>query len=237
MAADQITLTAETGRPIGSRSSRRLRTEGKVPAVVYGAGTDPTAIAVTWSDLRAALVTDAGMNALITLDVDGDERLTIVKDMQRHPVRRDVTHVDFIVIDRDKPIDVDVPIVLAEVEGDHLKGLVVDQNLFAVAVSAKPGTIPNEFVIDLGPLTVDEPIRAGQIELPDGVELLTDPEDALVVASVPMSEEELLADIEEVAGDVDEPEDEEAAAEGEDGAEAEGGDDAEAAAGEGGEEA
>ena len=56
MAADQITLTAETGRPIGSRSSRRLRAEGKVPAVVYGAGSEPTAIAVQWSDLRAALI-------------------------------------------------------------------------------------------------------------------------------------------------------------------------------------
>lgn len=231
MAADQITLTAETGRPIGSRSSRRLRAEGKVPAVVYGADTDPTAIAVAWSDLRAALITDAGMNALITLDVDGDERLTIVKDMQRHPVRRNVTHVDFIVIDRDKPIDVDVPIVLAETEDDHLKGLVIDQNMFMLAVSAKPGTIPNEFVVDLGPLTVDEPIRAGQIELPPGVELLTDPEDAIVVASVPMSEEELLADVDDQAGDVDEPGDE---AESD---EAEAGDDAEAAADEDGEEA
>ncbi len=144
MAADQITLTAETGRPVGSRSSRRLRAEGKVPAVVYGAGTDPTAIAVRWSDLRAALITDAGMNALITLDVDGDERLTIVKDMQRHPVRRDVTHVDFIVIDRNKAIDVDVPVVLEDTEGDNLAGLVVDQQLFSLAISAKPGSIPNE---------------------------------------------------------------------------------------------
>ncbi len=230
MAADQITLTAETGRPIGSRSSRRLRREGKVPAVVYGADSEPTAIAVQWSDLRSALITEAGMNALITLDVDGDERLTIVKDMQRHPVRRDVTHVDFIVIDRNKAIEVDVPVVLADTEDDHLKGLVVDQNLFSVTVSAKPGAIPNEFVVDLAPLSVDEPIRAGQIELPEGVELLTDPEDALVVASLPMSEEALQADVDAEAGDVDTAGDD-------DGAEAEGGDDAEAAADEGGEEA
>lgn len=233
MAADQITLTAETGRPIGSRSSRRLRREGRVPAVVYGADTEPTAIAVQWSDLRAALITEAGMNALITLDVDGDERLTIVKDMQRHPVRRDVTHVDFIVIDRNKAIEVEVPVVLAETEDDHLKGLVIDQNLFAVTVSAKPGTIPNEFLIDLAPLTVDEPIRAGQIELPEGVELLTDPEDAVVVASLPMSEEALQADVADQAGDVDTAgEDDDA-----EGETAEGGDDAEAAADEGGEEA
>ena len=233
MAADQITLTAETGRPIGSRSSRRLRREGKVPAVVYGADSEPTAIAVQWSDLRAALITDAGMNALITLDVDGDERLTIVKDMQRHPVRRDVTHVDFIVIDRNKAIEVEVPVVLAETEDDHLKGLVIDQNLFSVTVSAKPGTIPNEFLVDLAALTVDDPIRAGQIELPEGVELLTDPEDALVVASLPMSEEALQADVDAEAGDVDTPGDDDDA----EGEAAEGGDDAEAAADEGGEEA
>ncbi|HSP02743.1 MAG TPA: 50S ribosomal protein L25 [Acidimicrobiales bacterium] len=237
MAADQIILTAETGRPTGSRSSRRLRAEGKIPAVVYGLDTEPKPIAVEWSELRAALVTDAGMNALIDLDVDGEKKLTMVYDMQRHPVRRDVTHVDFILIDVNKTIDVDVPIVLAESDDDHLKGLVIDQNLFMLTVSAKPGTIPNEFLVDLAPLSVDEPIRAGQIELPDGVELLTDPEDAVVVASVPMSEEELLADVEDLAGDVDEPGEGEEAAEGEEGAEAEGGDDAEASADEGGEEA
>lgn len=224
MAVEQIILTAETGRPIGSRPARRLRHQGKIPAVVYGADTEPTAIAVDWSALRAALTTDAGMNALITLDVGGEEKLTIVWDMQRHPVRRDVTHVDFIVIDRDKPIDVDVRIVLEGMEGDNLKGLVVDQNLFMLAVSAKPGTIPNEFLVDLAALTVDEPIRAGDLDLPAGVELRTDPEEAVVVASVPMSEEELLADVEEIAGEEAlaetqeaalEAEGEEAAAEGE----------------------
>jgi large subunit ribosomal protein L25 len=234
MAADQITLTAETGRPIGSRSSRRLRLQGKVPAVVYGADTEPTAIAVEWSALRSALVTEAGMNALITLDVDGDERLTIVKDMQRHPVRRDVTHVDFIVIDRNKAIDVDVPIVLEDTEGDHLAGLVVDQQLFSLPISAKPGTIPNELVVSAANLTLDEPIRVGDITLPEGVELNIDPDEAIVTASVPQ------VDLPE-PGEGEEGEEGEAAegeaAEGADDAEAEGGDDAEAAADEGGEEA
>lgn len=231
MAADQITLTAETGRPIGSRSSRRLRTEGKVPAVVYGADTEPTAISVQWSDLRAALITDAGMNALITLDVDGDERLTIVKDMQRHPVRRDVTHVDFIVIDRNKAIDVDVPIVLEDTEGDHLAGLVVDQQLFSLAISAKPGSIPNELVVSAAKLTLDEPVRVGDIDLPEGVELNADPEEAIVTASVPQ------VDLPE-PGEGDEADEAEGeTAEGDDAADAEGGDDAEAAADEGGEEA
>lgn len=226
--ADQLTLQASTDRAIGSRSSRRLRKEGKVPAVVYGAGDPPTSVAVEWSALRAALTTPAGMNALITLQFNDDERLTIVKDMQRDPVRRDVTHVDFIIIDRSKPLDVEVPVTLENTDGDHLKELVVDQQLFSLPISALPGSIPNEFVVDCTDLTLDEPIRAGSIDLPEGVELNLDPEEAIVTANVPHveipepSEDEELAEGEEGAEGA-----EGEAAEGDEGAEAsEGGDDA-----------
>ena len=187
--ADQITLSAATGRTTGSSESRRLRAAGRIPAVVYGADIEPTAVAVEWSALRAALTTDAGMNALITLDIDGDEKLTIVKDMQRDPIRRDVTHVDFITIDRNIALDVDVPLSLTGLDdADHLKDLVVDQTMFSLPVSAKPGSIPNELTVDVEALTLDEPIRAGDITLPAGVELNCDPEDAIVIASVPVVE-------------------------------------------------
>ena len=215
--ADQLTLPASTDRAIGSRSSRRLRREGKVPAVIYGAGDPPTPIAVEWSDLRAALTTPAGMNALITLEFDGDTRLTIVKDMQRDPVRRDVTHVDFIIIDRTKPLDVDVPIVLENTDADHLKELVVDQQLFSLPISALPGSIPNELIVDCTNLTLDDPIRAESIALPEGVELNVDPEEAIVTASVPVVEIPEPVEGEEGEGE-----------EGAEGEAAEGGDDAEA---------
>lgn len=215
MAADLLTLTANTDRAIGSRSSRRLRKEGKVPAVVYGAGDPPTPISVEWSDLRAALTTPAGMNALITLEFNDDERLTIVKDMQRDPVRRDVTHVDFIIIDRNVALQVEVPIVLENTDGDHLKELVVDQQMFALPISALPGSIPNELIVDCTDLTLDDPIRAESVTLPSGVELDVDPEEAIVTASVPVVE-------------IPEP------VEGEEGEDAEG---AEGEAGEGGDDA
>ena len=229
--ADQITLTAATDRTIGSRSSRRLRKEGKIPAVIYGAGDDPTPIAVEWSDLRAALTTPAGMNALITLEFDDTERLTIVKDMQRHPVRRDITHVDFVIIDRDVAIDVDVPVVLEGTDADHLKELVVDQQLFTLAVSAKPGSIPNELVVDCSGLTLDEPIRAGSIELPAGVELNVDPEEAIVTASIPHVELPEPGEGEE--GEGEEGDEGDAAAAGDEGAEAS---DGESSSDEGGDE-
>lgn len=215
--ADLLTLTANTDRAIGSRSSRRLRKEGKVPAVVYGAGDPPTSIDVEWSELRAALTTPAGMNALITLQFNDDERLTIVKDMQRDPVRRDVTHVDFIIIDRNVALQVEVPIVLENLDGDHLKELVIDQQLFALPISALPGSIPNEIVVDCTALTLDDPIRAESITLPSGVELDVDPEEAIVTASVQVVELPEPAEGEEGED-----------AEGADGEAAEGGDAAEA---------
>lgn len=223
--ADLLTLTAETDRAIGSRSSRRLRKEGKIPAVIYGAGDPPTPIAVEWSALRAALTTPAGFNALITLEFGDTERLTIVKDMQRHPVRRDVTHVDFIIIDRSKPLDVDVPVILENADADHLKELVVDQQLFSLPVSSLPGSIPNEFVIDCTTLTLDDPIRADSIELPSGVELNVDPDEPIVIASVPHVELPEPAEGEELE------EGEEPEVEGEEGEAAEGGDDTEASEG------
>lgn len=231
MASDQITLTAETGRPTGTRSSRRMRREGSIPGVVYGLGTEPKAVSVAWSELRAALTTDAGMNALIDLEVDGQRQLTMVQDMQRHPVRREVTHVDFILVDVNKTVDIDVPIVLEGTEGENLAGLVVDQQLFSLPVSAKPGAIPNEIVVSLAALTVDDPVRVSDIDLPEGVELNVDPEDAVVTASVPQVD--LPEDAEGADGETEG--DDTAEAEG-DAAQAEGGDDAEAAA-EGGEEA
>ena len=115
MATDEIVLPAETGRPTGSPASRRLRTEGKVPGVVYGQGGDPVAVSVEWRQLRQALTTDAGLNALINIEIDGDRQLSIVKDLQRDPVRREVVHVDFLRISRDVAIEVEVPLSLIHI--------------------------------------------------------------------------------------------------------------------------
>src|SRR5262245_21183796 len=133
--AEITSLKAETGRVLGSAASRRLRAQGKVPAVVYGAGVEPTSVAVEWRELRLALTTDKGLNAVIELDIDGDSHPTIVKDMQRHLVRRDILHVDFLVVERNKPVDADVPIQL---EGEAEKVLqqqgVVEQTLHLLTI-------------------------------------------------------------------------------------------------------
>lgn len=218
----EITLQAETGRTTGSRASGRLRASGKVPATVYGLGKDPQSIAVVWRELRAALVTEAGFNALIDLHVDGAKGdLVIVKDFQRHPVRRDVLHVDFLRVDADVEVTVEVPIVLhGEAHDVLVNDGQIDQALHHLGVNAKPGDIPNEISIDISGMKLGDAIRIGDIQLPVGVTTDSDPEDAIVTASAALE-----ADLGE------EPEAEEGA-EGEDGEGADGeGGDAEASGG------
>jgi large subunit ribosomal protein L25 len=172
-----ISLTATTGRAIGTGPSRRVRTEGQVPGVVYGLESEAVAVTVPWPDLRRALSTDAGQNALIELDIDGSTYLSIVTELQRHPVRRDVIHVDFLRIDPDKPLSVDVPIVLSGRSEalEHRKGM-VDQIMYTLTVLARPGGIPNQIEIGTS-LTV------GELPLPDGVTTPIDTDEPVAMGS------------------------------------------------------
>jgi large subunit ribosomal protein L25 len=168
-----------------------LRAEGKVPATVYGLGGDAVTVSVNWRDLRQALTTEAGMNALINLQVDGHEsELTIVKELQRHPIKRSVLHIDFLRVSRDVAIEVEVPIVLlGEAEQVTREGGTVDQALFQLTISAKPGSIPNELTVDISGLTIGDAVRVGDITLPEGVETEVDAEEPVVIGSAPQAEE------------------------------------------------
>src|SRR3954464_5102752 len=109
----EITLPAHSGRTTGTRPSKRMRADGKVPATVYGLGGESVSVSVDWRALRHALTTDAGMNALITLEIDGHaSELTIVKEMQRHPTKRNALNIDCLRVSGDVAIEGDVPIIL-----------------------------------------------------------------------------------------------------------------------------
>jgi large subunit ribosomal protein L25 len=228
--AEIIKLTATPRTAQGTRPSRRLRAEGKIPGVIYGMGSDPKPVTVPWRELRAALVTEQGLNAVIHLELDGDSNPTLVKDMQRHPVRRDVLHVDFLRVDLDKEVEVEVQIVL---EGEALKitqadGM-VEQTLNALLVSAKPDAIPPQITVDISGLEIGDAIRVGDLQLPAGVETPVDPEEPIVSGQHGITAEDLETDA--VAAAPEEAEEgEEAEGEAAEGGDAEGGD-AEAAEG------
>ena len=174
----EITLTATPRTPKGTRTARRLRGEGKVPGVLYGMGADAVPLTVEWRELRAALVTEQGLNAVIHIEVDGEKTPTLVKDMQRHPVRRNVLHIDFIRVDLDKPVDVEVSISLeGEAEAVSREGGVVDQVLLALHITAKPSDIPSGLSVDISGLEIGEALRVGDIVLPAGVTTSVDAEE------------------------------------------------------------
>jgi large subunit ribosomal protein L25 len=196
----EITVTADTGRPTGSRASGRLRAEGKVPGVVYGLGKDPVSVAVVWRDLRHALVGDAGLNALIDLHVGDGSELVMVKELQRHPVRRDVLHVDFLRVSRDQVLTVDVPVNLTGEATQVLSNEgVVDHMLYTLSITAKPADIPNEFVVDISDLALGDVIRVSDLALPPGVTTTVDLDEPVVTTSVASAIEEPEPEVEEGA--------------------------------------
>ena len=182
----EIVLEAEVGRPLGSRATRRLRTEGKIPGVVYGHGTDPVSVAVVARDLRVALSGESGSNTLLSLKAGDQTFLTLAREMQRHPVRGTVVHVDFQIVRRDEIIAAEVPITLTgeALEVHHGEGL-VDQQLFTLPVRAKPADIPTVIEIDVSDLTIGAALRIADLKLPAGVTTDLDDEVAVVVGQPP----------------------------------------------------
>jgi len=165
----QLQLVADPTRETGTGPSGRLRREGQVPAVIYGLGIDPVAVSVPWRELRRCLITDAGTNAIINLDVAGTKYLSMVKEIQRHPVRRDVIHVDFLKVDPDKPVTVEVPVAL-EGEARKVAALpgMVDQQLFKIQVAALPVAIPSVVHVDISELEIGQVITVSAVPMPAG---------------------------------------------------------------------
>jgi large subunit ribosomal protein L25 len=190
-------LIAEAGRTTGSAESRRIRREDRIPAVVYGKGMEPISISVNRRDLRVALSGTAGMNTILDLTVDGTVYPSIVKDMQRHPVRRTVAHVDFIQIDLSEEITVSVPVRLeGEAKQVAMNNGLVDQQMMEIQIRTTPRSIPDELVIDISDMTVDTVITVADVPLPNGV-VAVSAEDQTVVTAVTLR----VATDEPVAGD------------------------------------
>ena len=199
-----LVLNTEEKTTIGSRSSRRLRRDGKVPGVLYGLGQDPEIFSVDYGDLSGALTTDAGLNALIELSVNGTNQLSILKTLQRHPVKDEVIHVDFVRVDPKQELAVEVPIVLEGVakKVTDQNGM-VDQTMFSLSVLSLPDSIPNALTANVSELEINDAIRVSDVVLPEGVRTEVDPEEAIAVGTVTRSTMESMAAEEaaEIEGD------------------------------------
>ncbi len=179
----ELTLVAEANRVTGTRPSGRLRADSKIPAVVYGGGEAPLSVSVVRRDLRVALSGGHGSHALINLDVGGTNHLVMVKEMQRHPVRNDVIHVDFLRVSRDAAVSVEVVLTLVgEAHEVRLAGAKVEQQTFKLVLSGKPEDIPAEVAVDIAAMLPGQILRVGEIDLPAGVKVMTSEDEIVAVA-------------------------------------------------------
>jgi large subunit ribosomal protein L25 len=177
----ETTLVAEVGRETGSSDTRRLRSGGKIPAVVYGQGIDPLAIAVDSSEFRQALSGEQGLNTLLDLVAGEQHFLVLAREIQRHPVRGTVNHVDFQVVNRSQGVEVEVPLqVIGEALDVRHHDWEVDQQLFSIHVKAAPDRIPNSITVDISDLKVGGTVRVGDLVLPEGVEALQDAQTTVI---------------------------------------------------------
>ncbi len=196
------TLKTNVGRTTGSSESRRLITQDHIPAVIYGHGMTPVAITVERRELRAALSGPAGTNTILELQVGEHTYPAIVKELQRDPVKRHVRHVDFMQIDLTEEIVMAVPVRLTgTAKAVLVEGGLIDPTVDRIEVRAAANNIPNEILIDISHMGMDDVIRLSDIVLPKGVVALAEPELVIVTVLVTKVEAEVAVVAAPVGGD------------------------------------
>lgn len=169
-------IDAETRTEFGKGAARRTRRAGKIPAVLYGHGTDPQHLSLPELEFKR-IVRDQGRNAVVTINIDGAPQLALTKTVVQHPIRPYIEHVDLLVIRRGEKVVVDVTV---HITGDAAPGSFVTQELNSLEVEADVSSIPEYVDVSVEGLSIGTQLLAGSITMPANCELRTDPE-ALVV--------------------------------------------------------
>jgi large subunit ribosomal protein L25 len=186
---DQETLSAIRRVTSGSRPSRRLRRDGRVPGVVYGSDIDTVAIHVSERDLYSVLHTEAGMNAIIEVDVDGESVLTVAREIYRHPVKGDIEHLDFIQVSLDTEIEAEVAIDFIGIPfGVTEEGGIVQTIQPSITISALPNAIPSSIALDISAMNLHDTLIVADLPQIEGVTYVTEADYAVVTVSVPAAE-------------------------------------------------
>lgn len=171
----EVKLSAESRSEFGKGAARRLRRSNKVPAVLYGHGADPVHVTLPGHETMLAL---KNSNALLALDIDGKKQLALPKDVQRHATKGFIEHVDLLLVRSGEKVTVDIPL---HVVGSAQNGTVVTQEHTSLSIEVEATHIPQSIELDIDGAAEGTQITAGQITLPAGATLVTDPE-ALVLA-------------------------------------------------------
>ncbi|HEY5229755.1 MAG TPA: 50S ribosomal protein L25/general stress protein Ctc [Galbitalea sp.] len=172
--ADDNKLVAELRTTFGKGAARRIRATGKIPAVIYGHGTDPQHVTLPGHEVSLIL---RKANAVFDLDIAGKNQLALVKDVQKDPVRQIIEHIDLVIVRKGEKVTIDIPVHL---EGEALPGTQVLQDANTLSIEAEATNIPERLTVSIEGLGEGTHITASQVELPEGSTLISDP-DVLVV--------------------------------------------------------
>ena len=180
------TLSGSARDQAGKGAARSLRSSGRIPAVIYGHGREPQSLSIDTRELEKLLGHISAENTVIDLSVDGKSARTLIREIQRHPFKRQILHVDFQELVAGEKVTVRVPIVLMGVPaGVRVDGGILDQTMRELEVEVDPSNIPNHIEVDVTELTIGSSIHVGDLKLPEGVEVLEDDEASVCVVSAP----------------------------------------------------
>jgi large subunit ribosomal protein L25 len=190
-------LKVETRTDLGKGPNANLRKTGKVPAVCYGRDKKSISLAVESEDLLDIIKGPLGLNALIKLDGTEDDRTVFIQDIQKHPVDRNIVHVDFIHVDPSLPVQRNVRIVIEGKPEGAKTGGILQVTRRELLVESLPANIPEKIVVEVTPLEVGQSIHVEDLELPEGVKTIYDKNFTICAVVAPVEEKEEVAEVAE----------------------------------------
>jgi large subunit ribosomal protein L25 len=184
MATAQLSATPRSST--GKGTARSLRLQGQVPAVIYGHGRDPQPLAINTRELEKLLDRISAESTVIELSLDGTSARTLIREIQRHPFKRQILHVDFQELVAGEKVTVNIPIVLTGIpDGVRNDGGILDQTMRDLAIEVDPSNIPNHVEVDVTNLRIGDSVHVRDITLPEGVEVADDGSSTVCVVSAP----------------------------------------------------
>lgn len=185
------TLTATPRSDVGTGAARKARAAGRVPAVVYGHHRDPQSLTLETREIEKLIERTAGAATVVELSLDGRTLRTLIREVQRHPYKRQILHVDFQELVAGEAVTVEVPIrFIGTPEGVRSSGGILDQVMHTLTVETDPSNIPDHLDVDISALAINESLHVSDVPLPEGVTVADDPEATICVVSAPRVQEE-----------------------------------------------
>jgi large subunit ribosomal protein L25 len=200
-------LAAQVRDSVGKGAARKLRTSGSIPAVIYGHGREPQSLAINTYALERLLEKISYRTTVIELDMGGASAKTLIREIQRHPFKKQILHVDFQELVAGEKVTVRVPLVFVGTpEGVRTGGGILDQVMHELQISVDPSSIPNHIDVDVVALTIGHSLHVRDVKVPEGVEVLDAANATVCVCSIPKAVEEPTPEAAAEAAAVAEPE-------------------------------